>query len=184
MKYLFASDIHGSQTAAMKLKDKFYEERADFLVLCGDLLYHGPRNDLPDGYNPKAVIEILNSLSDKIIAVRGNCDTEVDQMVLTFPMLADYLLLTDNGVRMYVTHGHIYNAEKPLKLLKGDFLICGHTHVLRILEKDGFTYLNPGSITIPKENNPQSYMIYENKTIVIKDFDGKTIKELSINVTQ
>ena len=184
MKYLFASDIHGSEIACKNLKNKFIEENADFLILCGDLLYHGPRNDLPEGYNPKAVIDLLNSLSDKIIAVRGNCDTEVDQMVLDFPMLCDYTLISDEGIRMYITHGHIYNDETPLKLLKGDFLICGHTHVLNISEKDGFTYLNPGSVTIPKENNPQSYMIYENNTFTIKDFDGKTIKELMIDASK
>ncbi len=176
MKYLFASDVHGSASAARKLKDAFVLEKADYLVLCGDLLYHGPRNDLPDEYNPKAVIQILNSLSDKIIAVRGNCDSEVDQMVLDFPILCNYSLIVDEGVRMYITHGHIYNQDMPLKLLDGDFMICGHTHVLDALEKDRFTYLNPGSVAIPKENNPPSYMIYENKTFKIKDFDGNIIK--------
>ena len=107
-------------------------------------MYHGPRNDLPDGYNPKEVIEILNSLADKIIAVRGNCDTEVDQMVLDFPMLCDYSLITDNGVRMYVTHGH---QTTPLKLLSDDVMISGHTHILSILQKDNITYLNPGSVS-------------------------------------
>ena len=180
MKYLFASDIHGSEIAAKKLKDAFVMENADFLVLCGDLLYHGPRNDLPEGYNPKAVIEILNSMSDKIIAVRGNCDTEVDQMVLTFPMLCDYSVIVDNSLRMYVTHGHIYNENQPLKLVKGDILICGHTHVLSISENDEFTYLNPGSVSIPKENNPKSYMIYEDSNFIIKDFDANIIKKLTV----
>ncbi len=179
MKYLFASDIHGSAIAAQKIKDILLSEKADFLVLCGDLLYHGPRNDLPLGYNPKEVIDILNSLSDKIIAVRGNCDTEVDQMVLNFPMLCDYTLISDEGIRIYVTHGHIYNKENPLKLLKNDLLVCGHTHVLNILQSELFTYLNPGSVSIPKENNPPSYMIYENKNFKIKGLDGEIIKEWS-----
>ena len=177
MKYLFASDLHGSAPAVQVLKDTFYKEKADFLVLCGDLLYHGPRNDLPDGYNPKEVIEILNSLSDKIIAVRGNCDTEVDQMVLNFPMLCDYSIITDNGVRMYVTHGHIYNQSNPLKLSDGDVMISGHTHILTISKNDDITFINPGSVSIPKENNPKSYMIYENRSFKIKDFEGKIIKE-------
>ena len=177
MKYLFASDLHGSAPAVQVLKDTFYKEKADFLVLCGDLLYHGPRNDLPDGYNPKEVIEILNSLSDKIIAVRGNCDTEVDQMVLNFPMLCDYSLITDNEVRMYVTHGHIYNQSNPLKLSDGDVMISGHTHILTISKNDDITFINPGSVSIPKENNPKSYMIYENRSFKIKDFEGKIIKE-------
>ncbi len=179
MKYLFASDIHGSATAAQKLKDLFLSENADFLVLCGDLLYHGPRNDLPDGYAPKKVIKILNSLSDKIIAVRGNCDTEVDQMVLDFPMLCDYTLIADNGVKIYVSHGHIYNKDVPLKLANGDILVCGHTHILDIDKKELFTYLNPGSVSIPKENNPPSYMTYENRVFKIKTLDETVIKEWS-----
>lgn len=183
MKYMFASDIHGSASAMRKTKDIFLCEKADYLVLCGDLLYHGPRNDLPDEYNPKAVIEILNSLFDKIIAVRGNCDSEVDQMVLNFPMLCDYTLIFD-GIRMYVTHGHIYNQENPMKLSKGDFMISGHTHVLKCLEENGVTYLNPGSVSIPKENNPPSYMIYEDSTFKIKDLDGNIIKEYNVNVTK
>ena len=183
MKYMFASDIHGSVSAAGKIKDIFFGEKADFLVLCGDLLYHGPRNDLPDEYNPKAVIEILNSLSDKIRAVRGNCDSEVDQMVLNFPMLCDYTLIFDN-IRMYVTHGHIYNEKNSMKLSCGDFMISGHTHVLKCIKKGGITYLNPGSASIPKENNPPSYMIYENNNFIIKDLDGNIIKEHNINVTK
>ena len=179
MKYLFASDIHGSFLAAQKLKDIFYSEGADYLVLCGDLLYHGPRNDLPDGYEPKKVIDILNSLSDKIIAVRGNCDTEVDQMVLDFPMLCDYTLITDEGIKIYVSHGHIYGKDTPLKMVNGDILVCGHTHVLDIDEKDGFTYLNPGSVSIPKENNPPSYMTYENRVFKIKTLEQEIIKEWS-----
>lgn len=174
MKYLFASDLHGSAPAVQKLKDTFLKEKADYLVLCGDLLYHGPRNDLPEGYNPKDVIEILNSLSDKIIAVRGNCDTEVDQMVLDFPMLCDYSLIADDGIRMYITHGH---QTTPLKLSSGDVIISGHTHVLLISKKDDISFINPGSVSIPKENNPKSYMIYENKCFKIKDFEGNIIKE-------
>lgn len=181
MKYLFASDIHGSATAAKKLKEIFLFEKADFLVLCGDLLYHGPRNDLPLGYNPKEVIDILNSLSDRIIAVRGNCDSEVDQMVLDFPMLCDYTLISDEGIRMYVTHGHIYNNENPLKLSENDLMICGHTHILDIIKNDFYTYLNPGSVSIPKENNPPSYMIYENRVFKIKGLDGDIIKEWSFD---
>lgn len=180
MKYLFASDIHGSGCAAKKLENAFYAEKADFLVLCGDLLYHGPRNDLPDEYAPKVVIEILNSLSDKIIAVRGNCDAEVEQMVLNFPLSCDYSLIVDNGVKMYVTHGHIYSNENPLKITKDDYMICGHTHILGIKKNEAFTYLNPGSVSIPKENNPPSYMIYENNSFVIKDFDGRVIDRLDI----
>lgn len=180
MKYLFASDIHGSKKAAQQVKDLFIKEKADYLVLCGDLLYHGPRNDLPEEYNPKAVIEILNSLADKIIAVRGNCDAEVDQMVLSFPMLADYTLIFDNNLRIYVSHGHIYSKENPLKLCINDFFVCGHTHILDISKENGFYYLNPGSVSIPKENNPPSYMIYENNKFLIKDLDTNVIKSLNI----
>ena len=180
MKYLFASDIHGCAISAQKLKDKFLEEKADFLVLCGDILYHGPRNDLPDGYNPKKVIEILNSISDKIIAVRGNCDTEVDQMVLDFPMLCDYTVIVDEGLRIFVTHGHIFNENNPLKISGKDIIVSGHTHILKAEELNGTAYLNPGSVSIPKGGNPKTYMIYDNKTFIIKDFSGNIIIEKDV----
>ena len=175
MKYLFASDIHGCAISAQKLIDKFLEEKADFLVLCGDILYHGPRNDLPEGYNPKKVIEILNSISDKIIAVKGNCDTEVDQMVLEFPILCNYTVIVDEGVRIFVTHGHIFNENNPLKNSIKSIVVSGHTHIFKAEELNDIVYLNPGSVSIPKEGNPKTYMIYDNKSFLIKDFLGNII---------
>lgn len=180
MKLLFASDIHGDYSSCQELINSFKSEKADMLVLSGDLLYHGPRNDLPEGYNPKKVIELLNSLSDKIIAVRGNCDGEVDQMVLDFPIMADYSLIYADGIKIYVTHGHIYSPENPLKMHEGDVMVSGHTHVLMAEQKDNKIFLNPGSASIPKENNPKTYMIYENSEFIIKTFDNKIIKNITL----
>lgn len=181
MKILFASDIHGDAADSENLKKKFYEEKADNLVLCGDLLYHGPRNNLPENYEPKKVIEILNSLSEHITAVRGNCDSEVDQMVLNFPMLSDYVVILDGNRRMFVTHGHIFNNENKLKVKNNDIMICGHTHVLSAEKRENYIYLNPGSVSLPKENNPKTYMIYENGKFTIKDFNNNIIKEYVIS---
>ena len=146
---------------------------SDLCVLLGDLLYHGPRNDLPAGYAPKKVIELLNGVKDSLLCVRGNCDTEVDQMVLQFPVLADYAVLFVDGRRWYLTHGHKWNAEAPLPMQKGDLLLCGHTHVPTVIEfGDGNRYLNPGSTSIPKEASPKSYMIYENGVFAWKKLDS------------
>lgn len=171
MKCMIASDIHGSEFYAERLKEAFEKEKADRLILLGDLLYHGPRNDLPKGYNPKAMIEILNSLSEKILAVRGNCDAEVDQMVLSFPIMAEYAVAEYGEKLLYLTHGHIYGEENPPKLAKGDILICGHTHVPKCTEHDGFVYMNPGSVSIPKEMSPNGYMTLEGGEFIWKSFD-------------
>lgn len=180
MKLLFASDLHGSAIYAEKLREISELEKADQIILLGDYLYHGPRNDLPSGYNPKQVIEILNSMKDKLLCVRGNCDGEVDQMVLNFPVLADYAVLYLNGKRVYLTHGHIYNIENPLPMQKGDILINGHTHVWKIEPFKEFLYLNPGSMTIPKENQEHSYMVYEDGIFTIKSVDGVVLANVKI----
>ena len=176
MKLLIASDIHGDLNCAKMVTDAFINEKCDKILLLGDILYHGPRNDLPDGYNPKEVIELLNNMKSSILAVRGNCDTEVDQMVLQFPILADYICLSLDGLTVYATHGHRYNIESPLPLHKGDILLHGHTHVLKCTKFGNENcYLNPGSTSIPKEGNPGSYMIYESRCFTVKDFDGNVI---------
>ena len=162
MKLFIASDIHGSAYWCAKMLESFESSGAERLVLLGDLLYHGPRNDLPDGYAPKKVIELLSAKSDKILCVRGNCEAEVDQMVLPFPVMAEYAVLFDGDTRIYCAHGHKAGPTTPPPLSKGDVLLCGHTHVPVIKEMDGFTYINPGSVSIPKENSPHSAMIYEN----------------------
>ena len=176
MKLLIASDIHGDLDSIKSVLAAYESEGAERLILLGDLLYHGPRNDLPSTYAPKAVIELLNANRDKILAVRGNCDTEVDQMVLTFPILADYAYLSLDGLGIFVTHGHRYNTATPPALRKGEILLHGHTHVLTCTEfGDGNFYLNPGSAAIPKENNPRTYMVYENRTFTVKDLSGNVI---------
>ena len=177
MKWLIASDIHGSAYWCRRLLEKYAQEKADRLILLGDVLYHGPRNDLPDEYAPKKVIEMLNGMSDSILCVRGNCDTEVDQMVLKFPVLADYALL-DLGERMiYMTHGHVYNENNLPPLREGDILLHGHTHVSKCVDHGNYVYMNPGSVSIPKENTPHGYMTLENGKFLWKSLDGETIRE-------
>lgn len=161
MKIMFASDIHGSAYYAEKMREAYRISGAERLVLLGDLLYHGPRNDLPRDYAPKKVIAILNSMKNDILCVRGNCDTEVDQMVLDFPIMADYAVLMPDGKTIYLTHGHIYNPLNPPKLKKGDILMTGHTHMRAFEEYDGFTYINPGSVSIPKDEKGNGCMLYE-----------------------
>lgn len=162
MKIMFASDIHGSAYYAERMIKAYKLSGAQRLILLGDLLYHGPRNDLPKEYSPKKVIEILNSMKNEILCVRGNCDTEVDQAVLDFPIMADYAVLMLGDKTLYLTHGHIYNPINPPKLKKGDILINGHTHIQAMEKYDEFTYINPGSVSIPKDNKRNSCILYDN----------------------
>ena len=180
MKYMFASDIHGSAYYCRKMLKAYEDEGASRLILLGDILYHGPRNDLPKEYAPKEVIQLLNEKKDHIYNVRGNCDAEVDQMVLDFPVLADYALLELDGKTFYASHGHIYNEGNLPPLKEGDIFIHGHTHVLRAERKEHYTILNPGSVSIPKEGNPPTYAILENGVFTIKTFDQEIIKELTV----
>lgn len=180
MKYFIASDIHGSLFYCKKMIECFKNENADKLVLLGDILYHGPRNDLPKEYNPKEVITLLNEYKNVILAVRGNCDTQVDQMVLSFPCLADYAIIAEGKTSVYLTHGHVYNENNLPPLAKGDILLHGHTHVPVCRENDGYTYINPGSVSIPKENSHHGYMTLQNGVFQWKDFDGNIINEYKI----
>lgn len=176
MKLLIASDIHGDLKSAERIIALYKEEGCDKLLLLGDLLYFGPRNRLTDDYNPQGVIKLLNEYKDYILAVRGNCDAEVDQMVLDFPIMADYCYLSLDGLSVFATHGHHHNTETPPPLRKGEILLHGHTHVLCCKKFGDENYcLNPGSPTYPKENNPKSYMIYENRCFTVKDLDGKVV---------
>ena len=175
MKLFIASDIHGSEYYCDLMIKSFEAEKADKLLLLGDIIYHGPRNDLPTNYNPKAVIEILNKYSDKILCVRGNCDTEVDQMVLKFPVLADYCVIFDSEKTIYATHGHIYNEANLPPICNGDILLHGHTHIPKYINHKTYTYINPGSVSIPKENSHNGYVIYENGIFTWKDFNGNII---------
>lgn len=172
MKWFIASDIHGSKYYCDKMISAYRREKADKMLLLGDILYHGPRNDLPKDYEPKAVIEMLNSMKDDILCVKGNCDTEVDQMVLEFPILADYCILSEGNKMIFATHGHNYNEANLPPLHKGDVLLHGHTHVPKCTEYENYTYINPGSISIPKEESWHGYIIYEDGRFVWKDLDG------------
>lgn len=172
LKFLIASDLHGSAYYTEKLLAAFAAEQADRLLLLGDILYHGPRNDLPRDYAPKEVIRLLTPLKDRILCVRGNCDTEVDQMVLPFPILADYAVIPVANRLVYCTHGHVYNNGHLPPLMPGDILLHGHTHVPRCDVFDTHVYLNPGSVSIPKESSHHGYMTLEDGVFLWKDFDG------------
>lgn len=179
MKIMIASDIHGSEFFCKKLMDAYNKENPDKLLLLGDILYHGPRNNLPGEYNPKGVIEMLNSIKDKILCVRGNCDTEVDQMVLDFPILADYCVLYAKNHLIYATHGH--KIDKIAPLLKNDALLCGHTHIPACDKSEGYLYLNPGSVSIPKENSQNSYMVLEDTHLYWKNLDMEIYNEFDLD---
>lgn len=178
LKILFASDIHGSAYYCRKLLDVYKERGAERLILLGDLLYHGPRNDLPREYEPKKVIELLNEQKEEICAVRGNCDAEVDQMVLNFPVMADYMLLLDAQVTFFATHGHLYHEGNLPPLKNKDVLIYGHTHVFCAQEKENYFLLNPGSVSLPKGGNPPTYGFYEEGEFTIWDFEGNRMAGL------
>jgi hypothetical protein len=177
MKWLIASDIHGSEYYCRQMLKAYEREGADRMILLGDLLYHGPRNDLPRDYNPKKVIELLNARKQDILCVRGNCEAEVDQMVLEFPVLADYAILTLEKRMIFLTHGHIFNEGNLPPLHDGDILLHGHTHVPKCIEHEHYTYMNPGSVSIPKENSYHGYMTLENGLFLWKDFDGNVKAE-------
>ena len=176
MKWMIASDIHGSAHWCGRMLERFDREGAERLVLLGDLLYHGPRNPLPEGYAPMEVAALLNARRDRILAVRGNCDAEIDQMVLEWPMMQDSLLLVVEGQTVFATHGHVFDETKPPKLHKGDILLNGHTH-LQVCEQCGdFIHMNPGSVSIPKGDSTNGYMTWENGEFLWKDMDGNILK--------
>ena len=172
MKLMIASDLHGSAAYTRRLLELYRDTGCQRLVLLGDLLYHGPRNPLPEGYEPPAVAKLLNDMADELLCVRGNCDAEVDQMVLDLPVMADYCILPAGEKLIYATHGHIYNGKNPPPLAEGDILLHGHTHVPAWTEfGQRNVCLNPGSLSIPKENSPHSYMILENGVFYWKDVE-------------
>ena len=175
MKYLVVSDIHGSSFYARKVKEIMEKENPDKIILLGDLYYHGPRNDLTQEYNPMKVAEILNSLKDKLLVVKGNCDAEVDEMISDFKF-EDHLLLDINGKKIYFTHGHKYNIEK-IPYEDFEILIYGHIHQGFIQEKEGYLFANPGSISLPKGGTEHSYLILEEDEIILKDVEGKVLQE-------
>ncbi len=172
MKLMFISDIHGSVHWLDKAIEAFEQEAADHLVILGDMLYHGPRNPLPEGYLPAETAVKLNGIADRIIAIQGNCESEVDQMVLDFPVLVKHSNLLVDGKRFFLTHGHEYNSSNMPKLPEGSVVCHGHTHIPVIEQVDGVWVFNPGSVGLPKNSTPNSYGIYENGVIQVKDFNG------------
>ena len=180
MKWLIASDIHGSAYYCEKLLEAYKREGADKILLLGDVLYHGPRNDLPEGYAPKKVIVMLNELKNEILCVRGNCEAEVDQMVLEFPVLADYAILMVEKKMIFVTHGHVFNNNNLPPIKPGDILLHGHTHVPVCEEYATHNYMNPGSVSIPKENSPHGYMTFDGEKFEWKNLEGEVYKEYTL----
>lgn len=181
MKLFIASDIHGSAYYCKKLIDCINCEKPDRIILLGDILYHGPRNDLPLEYNPKQVIGLLNSLDYSIVSVRGNCDSEVDQMVLNFPILSDYGIIVLKEKTIFFTHGHIYNEEKLPPLRKGDIILSGHTHIQKKSNIGNYIYMNCGSVSLPKEDGFNGYMIITDEKFYWKDLDGNIKMEYHID---
>lgn len=173
MKLMFASDIHGSASCCRKLLERFEIEKPDKLILLGDLLYHGPRNDLPEDYAPKEVIKMLNGMKKHLLCVRGNCEAEVDQMVLEFPVMADYMTMWTDDRMFFCTHGHLYDIENMPNISEGDVVLSGHTHLFRAEKKNGIYYINTGSVSLPKGGNPKSYVIYKDRMFEVLDMDGK-----------
>lgn len=180
MKYLVASDIHGSAYYCRELCAAIDREKPDRIFFLGDVLYHGPRNDLPKDYAPKEVIAMLTPYKDKIVSVRGNCDTEVDQMVLPFPVMADTAYIQCGEKLILATHGHIWNTEKLPPLGGVSVLLYGHTHIPACDEHEGYVYLNPGSVSIPKEGSCHSYMILEDGVAIWKDLSGEEYKKYEL----
>ena len=179
MKLFIASDIHGSAACTRLMLEAFEREQADKMLLLGDILYHGPRNDLPELYEPKKAFELLNGYKDRILCVRGNCDSEVDQMVLAFPIMAEYALIEADGHSIFATHGHHFNKHKLPPLGLGNILLHGHTHIPAWEDLgNGLLYLNPGSVSIPKGGSSRGYMTYEQGKFTWKNLDGDTIHEL------
>lgn len=173
MKLMIASDIHGSEYYCRLLLERFQKEQANKLILLGDILYHGPRNELPRDYNPKNVIELLNNISDRILCVKGNCDCDVDQMVLDFPIMAEYAIMYLENRLVYMTHGHRLEENRLTVLKKDDILLHGHTHVPACDKSKSFIYMNPGSVSIPKENSAHSYMLLDGSNFIWRNLlDG------------
>lgn len=180
MKIMVASDIHGSAWACRELLAAFDREGAGRLLLLGDILYHGPRNDLPREYAPKEVLAMLNTRKESLLCVRGNCDTEVDQMVLEFPILADYAVLPYSDGLVYVTHGHHFSPQHLPPFCAGDVLLYGHTHIWQTERVGDHICLNPGSVAIPKGGNPPTYGVLEKEVFSVRAMDGAVIGQIAL----
>lgn len=173
MKFFIVSDIHGSAFYCRKALEAYRREGADRMLLLGDILYHGPRNPLPEEYDPPAVAKMLNAMKKEILCVRGNCDAEVDQMVLDFPVLADYALIAAGTHMIFVTHGHLFNNEQLPPLNDGDVLLHGHTHLSVCEDHGSYVYMNPGSVSLPKQDHPRGCMTFDGNEFLWKTLDGE-----------
>ena len=174
MKWMIASDIHGSARWCRELLAALDREQAERLVLLGDILYHGPRNALPEEYNPAETARLLNERKQDILCVQGNCDSEVDQAVLAFPIMAQVVYLAEGKTRIFATHGHVYHNDSLPPLQEGDILLHGHTHVPAWEDHGGYRYMNPGSVSIPKEDSRRGYMTLEDGLFSWKTLEGET----------
>ena len=172
MKLMLISDIHGSPSALAKALVQADTHKADRILVLGDLLNHGPRNALPNDYSPQRVAELLNENRARITCVRGNCDSEVDQMLMDAPILGDYVQVLVDGRQLFLTHGHLWHPEKLPALNAGDLFCFGHTHIPMIEHRDGVTLFNPGSVTIPKGGYQASVGWYEGDKLWITDLQG------------
>ena len=175
MKIMFISDIHGIKTNLPKIKEKFNELGCDKLVVLGDLYYIGPRNQMIEGYDIQYVKEFLESFQDKLICIRGNCDSEVDIMVSNFPIISELGVITTTENDIYLTNGHIYNESNWTK--EHSILVYGHFHIPFIKQIDTNYYINPGSISLPKENNKPSYLIYDEEKFTIYSIEDEKLAE-------
>ena len=175
MKLLILSDIHGSSQALKKTLQAYKNEKCKMILLLGDALYHGPGNSIDDGYDTTETIELLNRVSENILAVRGNCDSEVDQSVLNYSNMSDYHIVLDGERKIFITHGHIYNRYNMPVLNKGDIFVSGHTHVAEIKKEKGIIHFNPGSIALPRQGTLPSYGTYDGKSLKVKTLDGEII---------
>ena len=183
MRWLIASDIHGSAFYCNKLIERFYTEGADRILLLGDILYHGPRNELPREYEPKRVAAALNDVCDKIACVRGNCDSEVDQMMLDFPIMAEYAILDIGKVLIFATHGHVFGEQNPPKFAKNSLLLCGHFHVPVVRKHEDYLYINAGSVSLPKDGSWHSYIVFDGERFSWKDLNAPAdVENLSLDL--
>ena len=180
MKLMIASDLHGSAHYVKKFLDRYRAEAPDRLLLLGDLLYHGPRNPLPQDYDCPAVADALNAVRDRLLTVRGTCDCEVDQMLLHFPILADYALLEVNGLTLYATHGHLFGPDHLPEMAGPYVLLSGHTHVPMCEQRGEALCLNPGSVSIPKGGSVGSYVVLEGKTFSWKNLEGEVYQSHTV----
>lgn len=171
MKLIIASDIHGSADYCKLLLDAYQKEGAEHLLLLGDILYHGPRNNLPSGHNPKEVVNMLNEMASKITCTRGNCDAEVDEMVLDFSVLEDYQTLIWESKPIFATHGHLWDEHMPPRLPEGGILACGHTHIPACNDHGSFLFINPGSVSLPKGGSAHSCIVFDGKELLFKDLE-------------